>query len=94
MKNVKKSAQEFFDEQISRDKPTIYRSRAVSLMEQYSSYCVGNLNDQLNASKDRIVKLESVVKECELQIEYLHGKFQETGSGNSVLNMIKQLDIK
>jgi hypothetical protein len=38
--------------------------------------------------KDRIVDLEEALKIAKLQIEYLHDKFQPTGSGNAVLNHI------
>lgn len=32
-----------------------------------------------------------VLKEAKLQIEYLHGKFKETGSGNQVLAKIESV---
>ena len=36
----------------------------------------------------RVARLEEALREAKLQIEYLHGKFQETGSGNAVLARI------
>ena len=35
-----------------------------------------------------VARLEEALREAKLQIEYLHGKFQETGSGNAVLARI------
>ncbi len=37
---------------------------------------------------DRIAALEAVLGEARLQLEYLHEKFQPTGSGNAVLARI------
>jgi uncharacterized protein YllA (UPF0747 family) len=34
-------------------------------------------------------ELADVIKEAILQIEYLHNKFQETGTGNAVLSRLK-----
>jgi hypothetical protein len=36
----------------------------------------------------RAAELEAALREARLQIEYLHGKYQETGSGNAVLARI------
>ena len=51
-----------------------------------------------NICKRRVLKLESAKKElldmlveAVLQIEYLHEKFKETGSGNSVITKAKRL---
>jgi hypothetical protein len=38
---------------------------------------------------DQIDGLRSLLKEAGLQIEYLHGKFQPTGSGETVLARIR-----
>lgn len=35
--------------------------------------------------------LVDVLRECKTQIEYLHSKFKETGSGNAVLAKIEKL---
>ena len=40
------------------------------------------------ALRARVARLEEALREAKLQIEYLHGKFQETGSGNSALARI------
>ncbi len=39
----------------------------------------------------RVKSLEEGLVEARLQIEYLHDKFQETGSGNAVLSNINAL---
>lgn len=55
-------------------------------------------NDESVANAARIVKtwnmhddLVDVLEEAKLQIVYLHGKFQETGTGNSVISRINNL---
>jgi len=45
--------------------------------------------DYITYLEERIHKLEDVLGEAVLQIEYLHEKFQETGSGNNVLDKIR-----
>lgn len=47
------------------------------LMQQYDEMVAEN------------ARLRDVLREAKLQIEYLHGKFQETGSGNSTLQKIE-----
>ncbi len=37
---------------------------------------------------EAIEELVRVLREAKIQIEYLHGKFKETGSGNNVLDQI------
>jgi hypothetical protein len=37
---------------------------------------------------DEIARLRAALRDARLQIEYLHGKFQATGSGNAVLARI------
>lgn len=39
----------------------------------------------------RIERLKSVLSDAYLQIEYLHEKFQETGSGNAILVRINDV---
>jgi hypothetical protein len=34
--------------------------------------------------------MQEALQEAQLQIEYLHGKFSETGTGNKVLAKIKE----
>ena len=36
-----------------------------------------------------IVRLREALRDASLQIEYLHEKFQETGSGNAVLAKLR-----
>ena len=38
-----------------------------------------------------IVRLREALRDASLQIEYLHEKFQETGSGNAVLAKLRTL---
>ena len=45
-------------------------------------------NSDYAALRARVARLEEALKEARLQIEYLHGKFQATGSGNAVLARI------
>ncbi len=42
--------------------------------------------DALDQKNRRIAELEEALREAVLQIEYLHGKFQETGSGNAAIS--------
>jgi hypothetical protein len=43
------------------------------------------------AMADEIVELRAALAEAVLQIEYLHEKFRETGSGNAVVARIRNL---
>ena len=43
---------------------------------------------ELAACYERIAQLEAVLVEARLQIEYLHEKFQPTGSGETILALI------
>lgn len=47
--------------------------------------------DLIERLQSRIEALEAAVKEARLQIQYLHEKFGETGSGNSVLAKLDAL---
>ena len=44
--------------------------------------------EELNAAYERINELETTLNEARLQIEYLHDKFQPTGTSESVLGRI------
>ena len=44
--------------------------------------------EEIDALRARVARLEEALSEARLQIEYLHGKFKETGSGNAVLARI------
>ena len=39
----------------------------------------------------RVEQLEAAMLEAKLQIEYMHGKFGETGSGNAVLDTLRRV---
>lgn len=41
----------------------------------------------LQSERDKLVE---VLRECEIQIEYMHEKFKKTGSGNAVLAQISR----
>ena len=47
------------------------------------------LNEALSEPLNKIEELIDVLDEARIQIEYLHGKFRETGTGNSVLARIE-----
>lgn len=50
------------------------------------------LESELSAMRERVEKQAYVLAEAKAQIEYLHGKFKKTGSGNAVLAMIQSLN--
>jgi len=54
--------------------------------QSYADFLNGH--SQHSESLNKLKEAEDVLQEAKLQIEYLHGKFKETGSGNSVLNRI------
>ena len=62
-------------------------------MRTDEAMAVQNLADDLTAQFGRkdaeIAKLRAILKEAELQIEYLHDKFQSTSSGVAVLTRIR-----
>lgn len=45
--------------------------------------------DKNESYRSQIFALKTVLQEAKLQIEYLHEKFGETGSGNQVLAQIE-----
>lgn len=47
--------------------------------------CIAHLEAERTAAQERITRLKELLEESCRQIEYLHYKFQETGSGNAVL---------
>lgn len=49
------------------------------------------MREAINQQARNLIELEDALSECVLQIEYLHGKFGETGSGNAVLARAKAL---
>lgn len=67
--------------------------RELAVIEEARSFReIEKLRAQLAASEQRVKALEEALTESILQIEYLHGKFQETGSGNAVLSRLKSLE--
>ncbi len=56
--------------------------RRYSIMDKYNDVVIESLIKQNN-------ELIELLKEAQLQIEYLHEKFGETGSGNQVLSKIQ-----
>ncbi len=61
--------------------------------DNYGSFKAGYKAAYQQRSSDEVINL---LTEAKLQIEYLHGKFKETGTGNAVIEKIKQylLSIK
>lgn len=45
-------------------------------------------SEELSAAYERIDELELTLNEARLQIEYLHDKFQQTGTSEAVLGRI------
>lgn len=51
------------------------------------NYLPGDSNT--NSLAEAVKRKNDLLKEALLQIEYLHGKFMTTGTGNSVISRIK-----
>ncbi len=56
-------------------------------MDKYNDVVIDGLGKEID-------ELINLLKEAQIQIEYLHEKFKETGSGNQVLAKIKQAIAK
>lgn len=54
-----------------------------------SSDYVAGLHEGVRLAEARADELEELLAEARLQIEYLHDKFKETGSGNTVIARIR-----
>lgn len=52
---------------------------------------VGELQGRLAAALARAERLEEALRDCVIQIEYEHGKFGGTGSGETVLHRTRAL---
>ncbi len=57
-----------------------------------NEYRVNKRNEytQKLVSLEYALRMEEALKNAKLQIEYLHNKFKETGSGNQVLSEINR----
>lgn len=63
----------------------------VERLRRDSINSVGQPWDTAYEAADKIEDLRAMLKEAVLQIEYLHEKFGETGSGNAVLARARNL---
>lgn len=52
---------------------------------------VRDLPEAFSGVDEEITRLREVLSDAYLQIDYLHGRFQETGSGNAVLARINDV---
>ncbi len=59
-----------------------------------NSYELELLLQERDTLREANKELIEALEESKLQIEYLHNKFQATGSGNSVLNRIESALLK
>lgn len=52
---------------------------------QWGGSSIADLERRLSATRAELAEARAAIGEAILQIEYLHEKFRETGSGNNVL---------
>lgn len=64
---------------------------AVQHAEERVVFFVAELAQELPVIKEENRELRELLDECRIQIEYLHSKFGETGSGNNVLSRVDNL---
>ena len=70
------------------------RKKAQEKWEKHQENTPIALNRMLNEKTQQCEELAEALSEAALQIEYLQQKFQETGSGNSVLSKIRTVLVK
>lgn len=49
------------------------------------------LHDSLDDANDKVLVLQAALQDAILQLEYLHEKFGQTGSGNKVITDLRRV---